>query len=314
MTRRLTVLLLTPRSAEAETWRELLNRHLDDVELRVYPDTGDPKDVEVAMAWKPEPGALARLPNLRLICSLGMGVDHLLADPLLPRHVPIVRLVDSDMVAQMSEYALYAVLHFHRHFDVYERFQRQSRWEELPQSHTARRTVGVMGLGAIGAECARRIANLGFKVHGWSRSPRRIDGIVCHHGEEGLAGFLRTSSILVAVLPLTAATAGLIDARRLDLLPPGAFFVNIARGGLVVEADLLQALDSGRLAGAMLDVTATEPLPPASPLWTHPKVRITPHIAGLTNPATAIEPIADNIRRLREGRALRELIDPGRGY
>jgi glyoxylate/hydroxypyruvate reductase A len=308
------ILLVTSHAGQAEIWRSELAKRLPDVELRVYPQTGDPTAVEVALAWKAPHGVLAGLPQLRLICSLGMGLDHLLEDPTLPVDVPIVRLVDPNMVRQMSEYALYAVLHFHRRFDVYARFQEEQRWEELPLPHTERRHVGVMGLGEIGADCARKLAALGFQVSGWSRSARDLPGIRCFSGESGLSAFLTASEILVVVLPLTAATAGIVNARTIAFMPRGAYIVNTARGALLVEQDLLAALDSGQLAGVMLDVTQTEPLPPSDPLWRHPNVRITPHIAGLTNPYTAIEPIVDNIRRLQSGLPLEHLVDRSRGY
>lgn len=308
------ILLVTSHAGQAEIWRSELLQRLPDVELRVHPQVGDPAEIEVALAWKAPHGVLAGLPRLRLICSLGMGLDHLLDDPTLPVDVPIVRLVDPNMVQQMSEYALYAVLHFHRRFDVYERFQKERRWEELPLPHTARRRVSVMGLGEIGADCALKLAALGFQVSGWSRSARALPGIRCFSGDSGFPAFLSASEILVVVLPLTAATAGIVNARTIALMPRGAYVVNIARGALVIEQDLLAALDSGQLAGAMLDVTQTEPLPPSHALWQHPNVRVTPHIAGLTNPYTAIEPIVDNIRRWRSRMPLQHVVDRRRGY
>lgn len=308
------VVLITPRSNEAETWRSGLSRLLGNIDFRVHPDAGDPADVDVVLAWKAPHGAIAAYPNLKLICSLGMGVDHLLQDPQLPPNVPIARLVDPNMVDQMSEYVLYGVLHFHRRFDVYGHFQRERRWKELPLPHTARRRVGIMGIGEIGSECARRLAALGFPVRGWSRAPKSIAGVECFSGSDQLPAFLSQSEILVSVLPLTEETQGIVCAETLSRLPRGAYFINVARGGLVVETDLLAALDSGQLGGVLLDVTVTEPLPPSSPLWTHPKVWLTPHIAGLTNPDTAVYPIADNIRRLVEGRPLLHLVDARRGY
>lgn len=308
------VLLLTPRSDQAELWRRLLSAALDGIDFRVHPNIGDPAHIDAVLAWKPPHGVLATLSRLKLICSLGMGVDHLLADPLLPQDVPIARLVDPNMIEQMSEYVLYAALHFHRGFDVYQRFQSERRWEELPLPHTAMRRIGIMGLGAIGTDCARRLAGLGFSVRGWSRTPKALKGVRSFSGRHQLAEFLGETDILVSVLPLTRQTARIVDARLFAELPPGASFINVARGELVVEDDLLAALDCGRLAGAMLDVTVSEPLAAASPLWAHPKVRITPHIAGLTNPVTAVEPIAENLRRLRAGLPLRDLVDRIRGY
>lgn len=308
------VLVVTPRSAEADEWRRLLRQRLPDIEVRVCPDTGPVDDIEVVLAWKPPRGLLATFPRLKLICSLGMGVDHLLSDPELPLDIPIARLVDRNMVEQMSEYALYAVLHFHRRFYVYERFQRERRWRELPLQDTQARRIGVMGMGVTGRDSASKLAALGFGVTGWSRTPKQVPGVRCLHGQEALGALLADSEILLITLPLTAETAGILDARRLRLLPRGSYVINMARGSLIVEADLLQALDEGQVAGAFLDVTEQEPLPPEHPLWTHPSVRLTPHIAGLTNPRTAVEPIAENIRRLRAGKPLLDLIDAARGY
>lgn len=308
------VLLVTPRNDEAAEWGRLLRERVPDVDFRVHPQAGNPEDIDVILAWKPPHGLLRTFPRLELICSLGMGVDHLLDDPDLPPGVPIARLVDRNMIEQMSEYALYGVLHFHRRFDVYERFQRQRRWQELPLPHTASRRVGVMGLGANGTDCARKLVALGFKVLGWSRTPKQLSGVECLHGDDDLPRFLAETEILVIALPLTQATTGILNARTLALLPRGCHVVNLARGGLIIEADLLQALDAGRVAGAFLDVTEQEPLPADHPFWAHPNVRLTPHIAGLTNPQTAIEPIAENIRRLRSGQPLLDLIDVDRGY
>lgn len=308
------VVLVTPRAEQAEVWRSGLAMLLGDIDFRVYPDVGDPAAVDIALAWKPPRGALASFPNLRLICSLGMGVDHIFQDPELPGNVPIARLVDQNMVEQMSEYVLYGVLHYHRRFDVYAQYQREKRWEELPLPHTAMRRVGIMGIGEIGSDSARKLAGLGFPVRGWSRSLRSIPGVACYAGKEQLPVFLSGLDVLVSVLPLTEETRGVVNASVLARLSPGAYFINVARGGLVVEEDLLAALDAGQIGGALLDVTAVEPLPPSSPLWTHPNVLLTPHIAGLTNPVTAVHPIADNIRRVAEGRPIRHLVDPARGY
>ncbi len=308
------VVLVTPRAEQAEEWRSGLAALLGDIEFRVYPDVGDPGKVDVALAWKAPHGVLATFPNLRLICSLGMGVDHLLQDPGLPRSVAIARLVDANMVEQMSEYVLYGVLHFHRRFDVYGRYQREKQWEELPLPHTAMRQVGIMGIGEIGSDSARKLAALNFPVRGWSRSLRSIPGVKCYAGREQLSAFLSGLDILVSVLPLTDDTHGIVNANLLSELSPESYFINVARGGLVVEDDLLAALDSGHLAGTLLDVTALEPLPASSRLWTHPKVLLTPHIAGLTNPMTAVHPIAENIRRVAEGRPILYRVDSARGY
>jgi glyoxylate/hydroxypyruvate reductase A len=308
------VLLVSSRPDEATAWGRLLRQHIPDIDFRVYPQCGRLEEIEVVLAWKPPHGLLATFPRLALICSLGMGVDHLLDDPQLPPLVPITRLIDANMVAQMSEYAIYAVLHFHRRFDLYERFQRERRWEELPLPHTAARRVGVMGIGVVGSDCACKLAQLGFQVLGWSRTRKQLPGIECLHGVDRLPELLSRTEILLLALPATDATAGIVNATTFGTMPRGSYLINIARGSLVVEKDLLQALDSGQLAGAFLDVAQREPPAADDPLWGHPQVRLTPHIAGLTNPETAIVPIAENILRLRAGQPLRDLVDRARGY
>ncbi len=300
---------------DAAGWRERLGAALGEtIDLRAWPEVGDPADIEVALAWKPPPGTLARLPNLKLIVSTGMGVDHLLIDPELPVGVPVVRIIDPGLVGQMAEYAIYWTLHHHRDMEAYAAQQSERVWNEVPFTDTAARRVGVMGLGEIGADTVRKLALLGFATAGWSRSPRAIDGVECFHGPDGFDAFLRRSDILIDVLPMTPQTANVLDARAFGLLPPGAFLINMARGGHVVDGDLLGALDSGHLAGAVLDVFHVEPLPGDHPFWTHPKVKVTPHIAGPTNPRTAAESVAENVRRLRAGKELVNLIDRAAGY
>ena len=300
---------------DAAGWRQRLGAALGEtIDLRAWPDIGNAADVEIALAWKPPAGALARFPNLKLIVSTGMGVDHLLIDPDLPTDVPIVRVIDPGLVGQMAEYAIYWTLHHHRDMEIYAAQQRQRLWQDLPFTDTTTRRVGVMGLGEIGADTARKLALLGFATAGWSRSPRTIDAVTCFHGADGFETFLKRTDILIDVLPMTAQTAGLLNARVFGLLPSGAFLINMARGGHVIDRDLIAALDSGHLSGAVLDVFHVEPLPPDHPFWTHSKIKVTPHIAGPTNPRTAAESVADNVRRLRSGQVLVNRIDRKAGY
>lgn len=298
----------------ADGWRAELQRHLGPLDWRQLPELGPRDDIEVAMAWAPQPGLLASLPRLRLIVSLGMGVDHLLRDPHLPPDVPITRIHDSGLIEQMVDYTLLASLRVLRHADDYDAAQRRGEWKRFDPVMAGEKRVGVMGLGAIGGEIARRHAAAGFQVFGWSRTPRRIAGVHCFTGAAEMEDFLRRSEILICVLPLTAGTRGILNAATLSLLPRGAHVVNVARGGHVVDADLLAALDGGHLAGATLDVFNQEPLPADHPYWRHPKVRVTPHIAGLSHPPTAAPGVAENIRRLARGEALQNLIDRAAGY
>jgi glyoxylate/hydroxypyruvate reductase len=308
------VLLFASAVDSAEEWQAELQKHLPEVELRVWPDFGDPTEIEAALVWRPQPGLLDRLPNLRLILSLGAGVDHIFADPALPAGVPIVRLVDPYLTAAMSEYVQLQVLRLHRQDPAYLAQQQARLWRRLPQPNAAERRVGVLGLGVLGSDAALRLKVLGFDVAGWSRTEQTLPGVLTFHGADGLEGLLRRSEILICLLPLTAATAGILDATRFALLPRGAGIINCARGGHLVEADLLAALDSGQLSAAVLDVFRDEPLPPEHPFWRHPRILVTPHVAASTNAPTAAVAVADNLRRLRDGRPLVNRVDASVRY
>lgn len=307
-------LLLKTSSDRGPWWRAEFAKALPDLEFRQFPEVGAPKDIEFALVWLPDPGFLKSLPNLKAIFSLGAGVDHILADPDLPQGVPIVRLVDEQLTRQMTEYAVLHALSFHRQAAAYEAQQRDRRWHELPQKMTNERRVGVMGIGEIGGSVARALVALGFDVAGWARGERRDAGFPVFAGRERLYEFLGRSDIAVCVLPLTPATTDILNAAAFAAMPRGGYVVNIGRGNQLVEADLIAALDSGHLAGAALDVFRKEPLPESSPLWTHPKVTVTPHVAAITDPRSALKQVVDNIRRIRAGRAPLNVVDPRRGY
>lgn len=300
--------------ANAEEWLAGFRAALPEHDIRVWPDVGKADDVEFALLWQLPQGELGRFPRLRGIASLGAGVDRLLADPSLPPGLPLTRLADPLMAERMAEYVTAAVLHHHLDLDSYAAQQADRLWQRRPYRDASRRSVGVLGLGLMGGLCTQRLAAFRFPVLGWSRSSREIAGIRCRHGEDGLREVLARAEILVLLLPATSDTRGLIDAERLALLPPGAVLINPARGELVDEAALLAALDSGRLAGATLDCFATEPLPKTSRLWRHPQVRITPHIASQSEPATGVAILAAECRRCLAGEAMRHRVDPAAGY
>jgi glyoxylate/hydroxypyruvate reductase A len=298
----------------AARWRAQLTKLTREIDVRVWPEIGNPEEIDYALVWRPEPGFLASLPNLKLILSLGAGVDHLLGDPQLPRHKPIVRLVDPHMTAAMSEYVVLQVLRLHRRDLDYRAQQEAGVWRELDQPNAAERRVGILGLGALGEDAAKNLTALGFDVAGWSRSEKTIAGVLCHAGAAGLPALLGRSEILVCLLPLTAETEGILNRSTLALLPKGAALVNAARGAHLVEEDLLTALASGQISSAVLDVFREEPLPADHPFWHHPRVILTPHVAAFTNPATAAPIILDNIRRFEAGRPLLNRVDPAQGY
>jgi len=295
-------------------WRAAFAKAFPQLQFRVYPEVGQKEDIRYALVWKPPTGLLATLPNLRAILSLGAGVDSLLQDVTLPRRVPILRLVDAGLRGQMTEYGVYAVLHFHRDMPFYREQQSLGVWRQLPPVPAAKRSVGVMGLGVLGGDLARVLVRLGFHVSGWSRGARTFEGVTCYHGRDQLKVFLSRCEILVNLLPLTPQTQGILNARTFSELRRGAAVVNLARGGHLVEADLLNALNSGQLSGAMLDVFQNEPLPKEHPLWTHPKVVITPHVSAQAVAELAEGQVIENVRRIERGETPVGMVDLDRGY
>ena len=294
-------------------WQELFEpmipgvrvRHLDDPEVKV-------EEVRHAFVWHPTPGRLAALPNLELIVSGGAGVDGILADPHRPRHVPIVRMAGDETVQRMTEYVCLGALCLLRDMPRIVRAQHERRWDKFDPELTAPDTpVGVLGLGNMGAAAARALAGLGFPVTGWSRTPKEVPGVRCL---TDLHAVLAGSSILVCLLPATPDTDGILNAATLAMLPRGAKVLNAARGTHVVIPDLLAALDSLHLDSAMLDVFSPEPLPPDSPVWTHPRVIVTPHTASLAHPRQRARYVADAIAAFERGEALPNLYDGSRGY
>ena len=234
----------------AARWRAQLTRLTEQLDIRVWPEIGNPAEIDYALVWRPEPGFLASLPNLKLILSLGAGVDHLLGDPLLPRHLPIVRLVDPHLTHAMSEYVVLQVLRLHRRDLEYRAQQEAGIWRELDQPNAFERRVGILGLGELGQDAAKKLTALGFDVAGWSRSEKSVTGVRCHVGASGLPQLLGRSEILVCLLPLTAETEGILKTSALALLPKGAALINAARGAHLVEEDLLAALASGHISAA----------------------------------------------------------------
>ncbi|HLY44176.1 MAG TPA: glyoxylate/hydroxypyruvate reductase A [Stellaceae bacterium] len=307
-------ILFRSTSAATMRWRRLLGDLLPEHEIRYWPDIGDKAAIEYGLVWQPEPGLLAALPRLKLIVGLGAGVDHLLSDPALPKGVPILRLVDPYMTDAMSEFVVLSVLRLHRQDLDYLAQQRAAQWQEREQKNAAERPVGILGFGTLGQDAARKLKALGFEVAGWSRGPKIVPGFVTHAGPAGLEALLARSEILVCLLPLTAETAGILNARAFARLPRGAALVNAGRGRHLVDEDLIAALDSGQLSGAVLDVFRDEPLPASHPFWRHERILVTPHIAAETHPPTAAPIIRDAIRRCEAGLPVENLVDLARGY
>ena len=307
-------LLLVAAGDASARWRAAFAAALPEVEVLGPELPADPAAVEYVAAWRPPDGLFARLPRLRAVFALGAGVDGLLARSDLLPSVALLKLADAGMAAQMLEYALIGVLAWQRRLGEYALLQQRRQWQPLPprQRHEVR--VSVLGLGRIGSEVASGLARLGYGTSGWSRSVHAIEGVHCCSGDAALADLLPRTDVLVNMLPSTAQTRGLLGRRQLALLPRGANVVHASRGDQLDAAALLELLDSGHLGAAWLDVFATEPLPPDSPLWTHPRVHITPHVAAVTLVEPAVAQVADNLRRLLRGQSPANQVDRARGY
>ena len=289
-----------------------LRKHQPDWQYVAWP-SDEPCDYVVG--WKPPAELFARQPRLKAVINYGAGVDAILAMGAVPAHLPIVRLEDAGMAQQMAEYAIYGVIHHQRHMQIYLAQQRDKHWQQHEDRGNVRcPTVGVLGLGEMGGTVATRLAAFGYTVHGWSRSQRQIEGVKTFAGSNGLADFLAGTDVLVSMLPLTESTRGLINAKTLAQLPRGAFLVNAGRGGHLVDADVVAALDSGQLGGALLDVFHEEPLPKDHAYWSHPKVIVTPHIAATTPIKDACAQIVDKIAVMERGGVVSGIVDPKVGY
>ncbi|WP_038758896.1 2-hydroxyacid dehydrogenase, partial [Burkholderia pseudomallei] len=298
------ILLYTPHR-DAHDWKRDVERALPGAQLRTW-TPGDDAGADYALVWRAPREFFAPRAGLKAVFNLGAGVDAILAlerehPGLLPRDVPLVRLEDAGMTRQMVEYATHAALRYLRRFDEYALLQRERRWQVLAPHARETFVVGVLGLGALGAEVARALTALGLPVRGYSRAPKAIDGVTTFTGAAQLDAFLGGAKLLVNLLPSTAATDGILNARTFSKLAHGAYLVNLARGAHLVEADLLDALASGRVAAATLDVFATEPLPPDHPFWHEPRITITPHCSADTLRAEAVEQIAAKIGALERG-------------
>ena len=299
---------------DVRQWVRALQAGEPQLKVETWPEIGDPGSVEFALVWKHPPGILAGFANLRCISSLGAGVDALLEDRQLPAGVPLVRIVDEGLKQSMAEYVCLGALDYFRRFAQYRQQQADRIWQARPVRQIGAMRVGILGLGELGSHVAGRLAAIGFAVHGWSRSRKSLAGIPSYCGDEELAAFLAASEILVCLLPLTPATRGILDAGLFRQLPAGAYVINVARGEHLVEADLLAALDSGRLSGALLDVFRQEPLPQDHPFWPHPRISITPHIASISSPESAVPQVLENYHRALSGGPLLNRVDPQRGY
>jgi glyoxylate/hydroxypyruvate reductase A len=304
-------ILFHSTSGDPAAWLAALARHLPDARIHRPPT---PVAADYALVWKPPPEVFAGQTRLKAVFNIGAGVDAVVDNAGLPTGVPLVRLEDAGMARQMADYVTWGVLGHFREFPVYAQQAARPEWKPRPPRARECFGVGVLGLGVLGTAVLDALRPFGFALSGWSRTPRSLPGIRTFAGPEAFHAFLAGCDVLVCLLPLTASTRGLLDAAAFGALPPGALFVNVARGGVVSEDDLLAALDRGHLAGALLDVFRDEPLPDAHPFWRHPGVTVTPHVSAATLVDESIAQIAAKIRQLELGEAVTGVVDRARGY
>lgn len=294
-------------------WRELFAREAPEIDFRIWPDVGDSADIRYLAAWVPPPELIAEMPNLEVIFSVGAGVDQFDLSQL-PERVQVVRMIEPLLTQGMAEYVALATLALHRNFIGYVAAQRERRWEPSDLVPAAERRVSVMGLGTMGHAALEALRPFGFQLASWSRSERSIEDVQCYAGPQSFDAFLERSDILICLLPLTPQTRGILCRKTFDRLPIGAGLVNAARGGHLVERDLLQALADGRISAAILDVFAEEPPPGDHPFWNHPRILMTPHMASNTSIEFGGRALLENVLRHRRGEPMIGVVNRELGY
>lgn len=306
----MSIAIISP-GRDPKVWIEALLQHLPDIDLQVYPQIDRPDDVEMALVWQHPQGFLSSLPNLKLISSLGAGVDHILSDPAVGEELPIVRIVDEKLTWSMTNYVILGVMNFHRQLVRYQNDQRKKVWDMSSPEISVK--IGVMGVGALGGDALDRLHGLGFEVVGFGFS-EKIDFRYPYFSKAQLNQFLTEINVLVCLFPLTPETEGVLNLELFQACNKGTYLINVARGKHLVEEDLMVALQRGYLSGAMLDVFRVEPLPQDHPFWEEKRIQLTPHIASVTNPLAAAPQIIANYKRLKACQPLLNLVDRSKGY
>ncbi len=304
-------ILIATKVWDPQEWVERLNQFDTVGKVHVWPTEADLSNVKALFVWKPlDPGVLDRIPNVQWVSSLGAGVDHLVGDEQIPSHLPITRIVDPYLTRDMTNYVIMGVMMHQRSLLQHLANQKQSHWDRIPYRNLR---IGVLGLGELGAHCAAHLADLGFETSGYSRRQKDIEGVKCY-AEGQLDEFLGEIDVLVNLLPVTPQTESILESSLFSKMKNGAYLINVARGNHLVEQDLIDALDRGQLSGALLDVFREEPLPVENPLWQHPKVVTTPHVASVSLPESVMKLLKENIDRLIKGEDFLHPIDRRAGY
>jgi len=299
---------------DSETWQKKLQQVLPDEDIYLFEETKEALKAEFLLCWKPKPGQLEAFKGLKVIQSLGAGVDHIFDTNPVPKGAKVCRIVDTQLTKDMWEYVLAAVLYCIKDFHLYTQQQKDRTWKPAQYATIPSTQIAVLGLGEIGAFVAKRLAATGFKVRGWSNSKKEIEAVQTFAGPPEFSSCLADTRVLVNLLPLTEATRNILNRKNLCCLPKGAFLINPGRGGHLVENDLLLLLEEGQLSGAFLDVFHTEPLPAGHPFWSHPRIFITPHVASLTNKNSALDQVVQNYQNMKKGLPLLNEVSVAKGY
>lgn len=299
---------------DAQPWAEGLRAVLPKVSIEIYPNISQASAITFALCWKPSIGVLEQFPQLQAVQSVGASVEHITHTQTLPSQVQLARIVDPKLTNDMWEFLLAGTMAHLRGFTTYQHLQTQKIWQQQPYATIEHTTVAVLGLGKIGAQVAQNFGQLGFRVKGWSNSAKQLPTVECYHGNDGLTQCLHQANVLINLLPLTQTTEGILNKTHLQNTASGAYLINVGRGEHLVEADLLDLLQQGQLSGALLDVFRQEPLLPEHPFWAHPQIRLTPHVASLTNQTSALAQIAQNYGLHLVGQPLQNTVSLAKGY
>lgn len=303
-------LIISP-NRDPKAWIKALHEAAPELELEVYPEVRNPEKVEFALSWRHPHGIFKNYPNLRVISSMGAGIDHILQDETIPQHIEITRIIDNQLAEDMAVFVLALVLEQVRNLSLHHC---SKEWKPVKYLRPKNLRVGIMGMGVLGSAVAKTLRNNGFNLSGWSSSEKDISGVETFHGEDQLPEFLSKTDFLVCLLPLTSETENILEKALFQQLPQGAYVINVARGNHLVEKDLLEMIDNGHLSGASLDVFRKEPLPEEHAFWNHPKIKITPHVASVTHPSSVAPQLIENYIRMKNGQKPRHLINRQKQY
>ena len=308
----MSIVIISDRDPKA--WIKAIKENEPEIDLAVYPEAEHKEDVEYALVWNHTPGVFREFPNIKVIASMGAGVDHILRDPALPENVKITRVVDKQLAIDMTEFVLALVMSHLRNLADHQELEQQKEWKPESYRRIQEVKVGILGIGELGSSVGRKLIDNGFAVIGWARSKKDLEGTKVYAGKEELNSFLKQSDILVCLLPLTPETENILDRELMSQLPENAYLINVARGKHLVEKDLLEMIDSKHLSGAALDVFREEPLPKEHQFWKHLKIKVTPHIASVSKPSSVVSQVLENYKRMKAGKELKNVVDRKKGY